>query len=161
MGWRNTIMSRVSIYLCCYVQIYGCWNSDTKSMQEIASEPINSNEWMIKKGLKSSGPHLFWEKWEREKDYNKKSFTLSVLLWPSFMDAEFQIQKVCRKLSTKSINSNEWVINKKFYPSLLRKLRKGERLQRVEFQSTCAVMTKFYGCWNSDTKICRKFQPNQ
>ena len=65
--------------------------------------------------------------------------------------------KSMQKISTKSINSNEWVINKKFWnPSLLRKLRKGERLQRVEFQSICAVMTKFYGCWNSDTKSMPK-----
>ena len=38
----------------------------------------------------------------------------------------------------------------------LRKLRKGERPQRVEFQSICAVMAKFYGCWISDTKSMQK-----
>ena len=63
----KTTASRASIYLCCYVQVYGCWNSDTKSMQKIPTEPINSNEWVInqKRPKKFWIPSLF-EKSEKE-----------------------------------------------------------------------------------------------
>ena len=53
---------------------------------------------------------------------------------------------------------------KKFWnPSVLgeKKMRKGERLQRVELQSICAVMSKFMDAEIQIQKVCRKFQPNQ
>ena len=58
----------------------------------------------------------------------------------------------------KKFPTNGWSIKMPKSSRIRLFLRKGERLQRVEFQSICAVMTKFYGCWNSDTKRRRKFQ---
>ena len=52
--------------------------------------------------------------------------------------------------------TNGWSIKMPKSSGIRLFLRKGERLQRVEFQSICAVLTKFYGCWNSDTKSMQK-----
>ena len=105
----KTTASRVSIYLCCYDQILWMLKFRYKKYAENSNRTNKFQR--TGKGLKSSRSHLFWEKWERGIDYNKKSFTLSVLLWPSFMDAEFQIQKVCRKFQpNQSIPTNGWLI---------------------------------------------------
>ena len=101
----KTTASRVSIYLCCYDQIL----------------------WMLKFRYKKYAENSNQTNKFQQMDDKKRPTTRRVplylcccgqILWMlNFRDKKYE------EMTTKSINSNEWVIDKKFWnPSLLRKL---------------------------------------